>query len=196
MAGDPCLDHYCQLRLLGPRRTGGLARSGATGFAPARANLRLRAAVTELRSDVRRLLRLGFVLFNVGTIFGAIWANVSWDRYWGWDAKETWTLVTILTYTVILHLRQVPRLAGEMLSSVAAVQGFGSVLMTYFGVNYYLTGLHSYAQGERLSWPPLAYVALAATIALLATASLRRALTRKGNSGGRGRNNRGTSLRW
>mgnify|MGYP005831031463 CR=1 FL=1 len=156
-------------------------------FAPARANLRLRAAVTELSSDVRRLLRLGFVLLNVGTIFGAIWANASWGRYWGWDAKETWTLVTILTYTVILHLRQVPRLAGEMLFSVAAVLGFGSVLMTYFGVNYYLTGLHSYAQGERLSWPPLAYVALAATIALVATASLRRALTRKGNTGAPGK---------
>ncbi len=89
---------------------------------------------------------------------------------------------------MILHLRHVSRLAGEVLFSVAAVIGFGSVLMTYFGVNYYLTGLHSYAQGERPSWPPLAYVALGAVIAVVVAASLRYALTGKAHTGSPGRN--------
>jgi len=151
---------------------------GLRAFAPASASARLRMALAELYSDTTRLLRLGFVLLTIGTMFGAVWANASWGRYWGWDAKETWTLITILTYTVILHLRQVPKLAGEVLFSAASVLGFGSVLMTYFGVNYYLTGLHSYAQGERLSWPPLAYLALAVVIVVIVMASVRHALGR------------------
>lgn len=87
---------------------------------------------------------IGLVLVTAGTFLGAVWANLSWGRYWGWDAKETWALVTIIVYTFITHMRLVPSLRGDTLFSVASVYALLSVLMTYFGVNHYLTGLHSY----------------------------------------------------
>ncbi|NLB25121.1 MAG: cytochrome c biogenesis protein CcsA, partial [Bacteroidales bacterium] len=90
----------------------------------------------------------GLYFLTLGTFFGAIWANESWGRYWGWDPKETWSLITILIYTFIVHMRLIPRLRGTVNYNIASILGLGSVLMTYFGVNYYLSGLHSYGQGS------------------------------------------------
>jgi cytochrome c-type biogenesis protein CcsB len=97
----------------------------------------------------------GLYFLTIGTLFGAIWANESWGRYWGWDPKETWSLITILIYSFIVHMRLIPKLGGIINYNIASVLGFGSVLMTYFGVNYYLSGLHSYGQGSADKVSPL-----------------------------------------
>jgi ABC-type transport system involved in cytochrome c biogenesis permease subunit len=89
-------------------------------------------------------LHIGLVLMTIGTFLGAIWANESWGRYWGWDPKETWALITIVTYAALLHLRFLSRFRSERLFHLFTIFAFATVLMTYFGVNYYLSGMHSY----------------------------------------------------
>ncbi|WP_334084938.1 cytochrome c biogenesis protein CcsA [Helicobacter typhlonius] len=91
---------------------------------------------------------LGLFLLSVGNFLGGVWANESWGRYWGWDSKETWALISIGVYAIILHLRLICKTNLPFVFASASVLGFFSVLMTYFGVNYYLTGMHSYAAGE------------------------------------------------
>ena len=94
-----------------------------------------------------RVLQLGVLLLAVGTILGAVWANYSWGRYWGWDPKETWAFITFLCYLVAIH----GRLAGwwgQFGLAVASVAGFGAVVMAWYGVNFWLgKGLHSYGRG-------------------------------------------------
>ncbi len=90
---------------------------------------------------------VGLYFLTIGTFLGGIWANESWGRYWGWDPKETWSLITIVVYSFIVHMRLIPSLKGFFLYNMASLLGFASVLMTYFGVNYYLSGLHSYGKG-------------------------------------------------
>ena len=90
---------------------------------------------------------IGLYFLVVGTFLGAIWANESWGRYWGWDPKETWSLVTIIVYSFIVHMRLIPSLKGVLNFNIASIIGIIAVLMTWFGVNYYLTGLHSYGKG-------------------------------------------------
>lgn len=91
---------------------------------------------------------VGLYFLTVGTFLGGVWANESWGRYWGWDAKETWALITVVIYSFIVHMRLIPPLKGVFNYTVASVLGFAAVLMTYFGVNYYLSGLHSYGKGS------------------------------------------------
>lgn len=112
----------------------------------------------------------GLMMVSIGTYLGGVWANESWGRYWGWDAKETWALVTILVYTFILHMRFIPGLRGVYAYNVATLFGLASVMMTYFGVNYYLSGLHSYAAGDPVPVPMFVYytVAILLLISLLA----------------------------
>lgn len=90
---------------------------------------------------------VGLYFLTIGTFLGGIWANESWGRYWGWDPKETWSLITIVIYSFVVHMRLIPSLRGLYNYNVASIISFASVLMTYFGVNYYLTGLHSYGKG-------------------------------------------------
>lgn len=99
----------------------------------------------------------GLIMISTGTYLGGIWANESWGRYWGWDAKETWALVTTLVYAFILHMRLIPGMKGLYAFNLASLFGFASVIMTYFGVNYYLSGLHSYAAGDPVPIPPSVY---------------------------------------
>ena len=106
---------------------------------------RINFTITELVNVIQIALIIGLIMLVIGSFLGGVWANESWGRYWGWDPKETWALVTILVYTFINHIHLIPRLNGNFQISVAALLGFVSVLMTYFGVNYYLSGLHSYA---------------------------------------------------
>ncbi|MCE1199395.1 MAG: cytochrome c biogenesis protein CcsA [Marinilabiliales bacterium] len=108
-------------------------------------------------------MTLGLYLLTIGTFLGAIWANESWGRYWGWDPKETWSLVTILVYAFITHMRMMPGYKGWYAFNLASVVGLLCVLMTYLGVNYYLTGLHSYGSGSATSFP----VALVVVIVLI-----------------------------
>jgi ABC-type transport system involved in cytochrome c biogenesis permease subunit len=98
-------------------------------------------------------MTLGVSLLIVGNFLGGVWANESWGRYWGWDAKETWTLVTILVYAIIGHFRYVPKLNSPYAFAVASMVAYWSVIMTYFGVNFYLSGMHSYASGDPVPVP-------------------------------------------
>ena len=78
-----------------------------------------------------------------------MWANESWGRYWGWDPKETWALISIMVYAFVLHMRLIPGLKSNFAFTVASILSFGSIIMTYFGVNFYLAGLHSYAKDDQ-----------------------------------------------
>lgn len=91
-----------------------------------------------------RFITIGFFLLSMVIISGAIWAEQAWGSYWSWDPKETWSLITWLIYGACLHVRQTYGWRGRR-SSVIAVIGFAAVLFTFFGVNYWLVGLHSYA---------------------------------------------------
>lgn len=103
----------------------------------------------------------GLVMVSIGTYLGGVWANESWGRYWGWDAKETWALVTILVYAFILHMRIIPKLFGLYIYNVSTIFGLATVIMTYYGVNYYLSGLHSYATGDPIPIPIWVYIVVA-----------------------------------
>ncbi len=98
-------------------------------------------------------MTVGIVLLTIGNFLGGIWANESWGRYWGWDPKETWALISIMIYAFILHARLVPNLRGRFAFNTMAVFAFASILMTYLGVNHLLSGLHSYASGESAPIP-------------------------------------------
>jgi cytochrome c biogenesis factor len=116
--------------------------------------------IRELSHIIEMALIVGLYMLTIGTFLGGVWANESWGRYWGWDPKETWALVTILVYAFIAHMRMVPGLRGLFGFNLAALLGFSSVIMTYFGVNYYLSGLHSYAKGDPLPVPTFVYYTL------------------------------------
>ncbi|WP_298535650.1 cytochrome c biogenesis protein [uncultured Algibacter sp.] len=103
-------------------------------------------------------MTIGLFVLSVGTFLGGIWANESWGRYWAWDPKETWALISIIVYAIVLHLRLIPGLKGVYVLNMVSVFAFGSIIMTSFGVNYYLSGLHSYAAGDPLPIPTFIYV--------------------------------------
>lgn len=94
-------------------------------------------------------LTVGLVMLTIGNFLGGQWANESWGRYWGWDPKETWAFISIMVYAFVIHMRFVPALRGKFTYNFMSVLAFASILMTYFGVNFHLSGLHSYATGER-----------------------------------------------
>ena len=94
-------------------------------------------------------LTIGLVMLTIGNFLGGQWANESWGRYWGWDPKETWALISIMAYAFVIHARFVPSLRGLFSFNFMSVLAFASILMTYFGVNFHLTGMHSYASGEK-----------------------------------------------
>lgn len=133
---------------------------------------RLDVQIRELTIINEMALTVGLVLLTAGTFLGAVWANESWGRYWGWDPKETWALITMIVYAFIIHARFVPaiRRGGDYVFNLMTVIGLGAVLMTFFGVNYYLSGMHSYGAD---SAPPALYAiwvvyGVAALIAVLA----------------------------
>ncbi len=101
-------------------------------------------------SDITYLaLYMGLALLTIGTFIGAVWANQSWGRYWSWDPKETWSLITIIVYALVIHTKMIPSMNNRYAFSLFSTLSFYSVLMTYFGVNFYISqGLHSYGQGE------------------------------------------------
>ena len=89
-------------------------------------------------------IAVGYPIFTAGAlIFGAVWAEQAWGKYWSWDPKETWALVTWLVYTAYLHVRLI-RQRGDRIPAILSVLGFLSTLFTFFGVNFLLKGLHSY----------------------------------------------------
>lgn len=124
-------------------------------------------------------LTVGLIMLTIGNFLGGQWANESWGRYWGWDPKETWALISIMIYAFVIHTRLIPGMKSEWLFSVMCVIAFYSIMMTYFGVNFYLTGLHSYANGDKVVTPSFVYysfvlVGLLSTVAYLKKQSLTR----------------------
>ena len=125
-------------------------------------------------------ITIGLLLATIGTFLGGVWANESWGRYWGWDAKETWALVITVVYTIIIHLRLAPKVKGEFIFNVATILGFGSVLMTFFGVNYYFTkGMHSYASGETPVFPMWAWITIFVIVGLIVAAGIKERYSKK-----------------
>ncbi len=106
--------------------------------------------IQELTIINELALTVGLVMLTIGNFLGGMWANESWGRYWGWDPKETWALISIMVYAFVIHMRLVPGLRGRWFYNLMSIVAFGSILMTYFGVNFYLAGLHSYASGDQI----------------------------------------------
>lgn len=109
---------------------------------------RITMNVNELTAVNEMTMTIGLFMLTIGTFLGGVWANESWGRYWGWDPKETWALVSVLVYAVILHLRYIPGLNNRFLLNTVSFWGYSAILFTFFGVNFVLVGLHSYAQGD------------------------------------------------
>ena len=120
-------------------------------------NRKLNLICEEITIINEKSLTIGLYMLTIGTFLGGIWANESWGRYWGWDPKETWAMVSILVYAIILHLRFIPALQNKYVFNLASLVGIWSIIMTYFGVNYYLSGLHSYAAGDPMPIPSFVY---------------------------------------
>ena len=105
-----------------------------------------RSADVETLTLLSRVMLYPAVFFLAAGIFlGALWANISWGRYWSWDPKEVWALITLIIYAVPFHQQSIPQLRNPKVFHAYLVVAFLAVLMTYFGVNYFLGGMHSYA---------------------------------------------------
>ncbi|HNP31756.1 MAG TPA: cytochrome c biogenesis protein CcsA [Flavobacterium sp.] len=115
---------------------------------------RMELNIKEVTIICEMSLTIGLVMLTIGNFLGGQWANESWGRYWGWDPKETWALISIMVYAFVIHARFVPALRNKWFFNLMAMYAFLSILFTYYGVNFHLVGLHSYASGEAksLSW--------------------------------------------
>ncbi|RTI93460.1 cytochrome c biogenesis protein [Campylobacter jejuni] len=129
-------------------------------------NLNILRNITEATRINEMAMIFGVCLLTVGNFLGAIWANESWGRYWSWDSKETWALVSILVYAAILHLRMIPKYCNQFVFALWSMFAYWVIVMTYFGVNYFLTGLHSYAAGEAVQIPNYVYWGFALMVIL------------------------------
>ncbi len=116
---------------------------------------------------------VGLGMLSVGTFLGGVWANESWGRYWGWDSKETWSLISMIVYVLILHVRFIKNGDRPYVFASLSVLGFYSILMTYFGVNFYLSGMHSYAAGDPVPIPSFLYYLVGATFLLIFSAGFK-----------------------
>ncbi|ECL2374506.1 cytochrome c biogenesis protein CcsA [Campylobacter jejuni] len=129
-------------------------------------NLNILRNIAEATRINEMAMIFGLCLLTVGNFLGAIWANESWGRYWSWDSKETWALVSILVYAAILHLRMIPKYCNQFVFALWSMFAYWVIIMTYFGVNYFLTGLHSYAAGEAAQIPNYVYWGFALMVVL------------------------------
>ena len=101
--------------------------------------------IAELQRTSILMLYPAVFLLTAGIFIGAVWANVSWGRYWGWDPKEVWALITMLVYSAALHSDSIKAMRRPMFFHIYCIVAFLTVLITYFGVNFILGGMHSYA---------------------------------------------------
>ena len=139
-------------------------------FANDKNKVKMNLNLQEITYINEMTLTIGLVMLTIGNFLGGQWANESWGRYWGWDPKETWALISIMIYAFVIHARFVPALRGKWIYNLMSVLAFYSIMMTYFGVNFYLTGLHSYASGDKVVTPTFVYYSLV-FITILATAA-------------------------
>ncbi len=136
-------------------------------------NERIDLTISELTNVNHMTLILGLYLLTIGTFLGGVWANESWGRYWGWDPKETWALITVIVYSFILHTRFIPSLHNKFTFNLFSLLGYTSVMMTYFGVNYLLSGMHSYAKGDPAPIPTYVYYTLGVVVIVAILAFIR-----------------------
>jgi len=127
---------------------------------------RMALNIKELTIINELSLTVGLIMLTIGNFLGGMWANESWGRYWGWDPKETWALISIMIYSFVIHMRLIPALKSRWMFNLSSVVAFGSIMMTYFGVNFYLSGLHSYASGDKIITPDFVYYALVFVVIL------------------------------
>jgi len=130
----------------------------------------LEKQIKQLNNIIYIALYIGLALLSIGTFLGGVWANESWGRYWSWDPKETWSLITMIVYAIVIHGKMMPKLRGEFVFSLLAFLSFFFVLMTYFGVNFYIAqGLHSYGQGvaDGYWWINIIFAGMGAWIAVV-----------------------------
>ncbi len=122
--------------------------------------------ILQLTTISELSVTIGLYMLTIGTFLGGVWANESWGRYWGWDSKETWALISVVIYSFVAHMRLIPSLKGIYNYTVATVVCFSSILMTYFGVNYYLSGLHSYGKGsiDGMHWSVYVFAGVVAVL--------------------------------
>ncbi len=125
---------------------------------------RFELTVKELTYINKMSMIVGLVLLTIGNFLGGQWANESWGRYWGWDPKETWALISIMVYALVIHEHIIPAIRGKFKLNVMSMFAVWSIIMTYFGVNFYLSGLHSYAKGDPVQTPMSIYITLAVMI--------------------------------
>jgi len=127
---------------------------------------KIKLQIKELTIINELALTVGLIMLTIGNFLGGMWANESWGRYWGWDPKETWALISIMVYAFVIHMRLIPGLRGPWIFNLMSVVAFASILMTYFGVNFYLVGLHSYASGDKIITPNFVYYSVVAVFIL------------------------------
>lgn len=121
---------------------------------------RFNEAIKELTLVNESTLTVGLYTLSLGTFLGGVWANESWGRYWSWDPKEVWSLISMMVYVFVLHMRLIPGLKGEFAFNLASLISIGTLIMTFFGVNYYLSGMHSYAGGDPVPIPNWIYISV------------------------------------
>ncbi len=127
---------------------------------------RIGEVISRVTQVNHMILIIGLYFMTAGVFLGGVWANESWGRYWGWDPKETWALITVLVYAFVTHMHRIPGMRGAFAFNLGSFIGYTSVLMTYFGVNYFLGGIHSYATGSAFKLPWFTYLVIAGLIAL------------------------------
>jgi len=117
--------------------------------------------IEELTAINEMSMTVGLYTLSLGTFLGGVWANESWGRYWSWDPKEVWSLISMMVYVFILHMRLVPGLRSKFAFNAASLWSITTLIMTFFGVNFYLSGMHSYAAGDPVPipfWVPLSVI--------------------------------------
>ena len=129
---------------------------------------KIKNQLSELTMINELSVTVGLIMLTIGNFLGGMWANESWGRYWGWDPKETWALISIMVYAFVIHMRLIPGLKSNFAFTVASILSFGSIIMTYFGVNFYLAGLHSYAKDDQ----EISVVFISITLAIIFILSL------------------------
>lgn len=117
--------------------------------------------IKELTIINEMALTVGLVMLTIGNFLGGMWANESWGRYWGWDPKETWALISIMLYAFVLHMRLIPGMRSRFTFNLWSIMTYASIMMTFMGVNFYLSGLHSYASGDKVITPSSVYYSVA-----------------------------------
>ncbi|MEN8228396.1 MAG: cytochrome c biogenesis protein CcsA [Bacteroidota bacterium] len=127
---------------------------------------RMREIIDQVTRVNHMTLIVGLYFMTAGVFLGGVWANESWGRYWGWDPKETWALITVLVYAFVAHMHRIPGLRGQFAFNLATFISYSSVMMTYFGVNYFLGGMHSYASGSSFKIPLWTYLIVVMLVAL------------------------------